>query len=92
MVLVTVGMTMFESARVPTLEAAVCRNFYAENPVSSDFEHDCRANEVQARLARLNGWFENVSALQGERGAGRCSKSIERERRTPDAAHEHMST
>ncbi|KAK3997791.1 major facilitator superfamily domain-containing protein [Cladorrhinum sp. PSN332] len=65
MVLVTVGMTMFESARVPTLEDAVCRNFYAEHPVSSEIEHDCRSNEVQARLARLNGWFENVSALQG---------------------------
>lgn len=68
--LVTVGMTMFEAARVPVLEDAVCRDFYARlaaAPASDGLEHNCRATEVQAKLARLNGWFDNVSAVQGER-------------------------
>lgn len=64
MVLVTIGMKMFESARVPVLEDAVCRSFCSRSP-SFDHAGDCRADKnIQVRLADLS-WIEYAYAIQG---------------------------
>ncbi|EHK26501.1 uncharacterized protein TRIVIDRAFT_218655 [Trichoderma virens Gv29-8] len=55
--LVTFGMTLFETARVPILEEAVCRSLAVD-----DCRHDRTA---QARLASINGWIDFATAVQG---------------------------
>ncbi|KAL8798642.1 MAG: hypothetical protein Q9182_006501 [Xanthomendoza sp. 2 TL-2023] len=63
MVLVTIGMTLFESARVPVLEGAVCRDFLSTLHAAK-LANPCQSNEVQTRLSNLNGWLDYVSAAQ----------------------------
>ena len=61
---------MFESARIPALENTICRQYrLAHNEtveVSDDNGTLCKNVEVQTRLARINGWCEFVSAVQGQ--------------------------
>ena len=60
MFLFTFGYTLFEAARVATIEGAVCRNRGLENIAS------CRQDiGAQARLASLNGWVDCATYVQG---------------------------
>ncbi|RYP57807.1 hypothetical protein DL769_009257 [Monosporascus sp. CRB-8-3] len=57
----TLGMTVFETARVPVLEDAICR------ALASD---DCRQDHLaQARLATINSWIEIVTSVQAHAAA-----------------------
>lgn len=54
-------MTLFEAARVPTIEAAVC----GSRASGSNNAGNCREDhDAQTRLASLNGWVECATAVQ----------------------------
>ena len=54
-------MTLFEAARVPTIEAAVCGSRAAVPDDASKCRED---HDAQTRLASLNGWVECATAVQ----------------------------
>lgn len=65
MVLFVIGGSVWESVVVPTLETAVCNDFFATTDTPMLMDSPCKSDEVQARLSNLHGWFEQISAIQG---------------------------
>lgn len=61
MVLVTLGMTMFEAAQLPLLERSICRTYYLtyKPPLSTRDEivpeKMCKTEIIQSRVAQLAG-------------------------------------